>query len=252
MKGIVGNKNRKEENMKSKLLYPVLALAILALLTAGCTTNEATDPSSPQEPVLIPADTTLDSFEDGNTAFTVAGVTGAWQSGNDSADGGTSSVSSMVATSDSASDGSYSLKLTATINTSIAYPGSNYNTQVVIYDRIGYVTASMVFNNPVSFASNDFLRAGHRASSSGLSLRMFIYDTQNRFVYTGRYSLSTSWANASPGFLANFLVPSSETYTASDVLAKVKKIVFILDGRSYGASSATFDIFLDGILTGII
>jgi hypothetical protein len=107
----------------------------------------------------------------------------------------------------------------------------------------------MNFDNPVSFAANTVIEYGLMVSdTSSSAYRVFIYDTDNRYVSTNRMSLFTTWASAGPSFSPGFLVPAGETYTVTDVISKVKKVVWVFDYRSSGTGTKTFNIYIDRIM----
>jgi|GEM_PF-2950128 len=221
----------------------------LVLILSACG-KAASSPAVPTA-VVFASNVTIDSMEDGTLPFTFQSVTGGWSFGNDNGAGGTSSVDAFGTADETAISGTYSIKVTATVKAELAYPGSGYTALAPTYDKVGYVTASMYFDNPVSFASNTMLEYAHLVSdTNGMSYTVYIYDVNNRYIMcvNNNMPVYSSWASVGLTFASSFEVPAGETYTVSDVISNIKKIEWIFRYRSYGTSNKTLNIFIDRIM----
>jgi hypothetical protein len=235
--------------MKKILLFAVAAAAVAFY---GCASDSPSGPAAPTPtPVTLAAGQNLDDFEDNNLVFSGGGAAGSWVFGNDLADGGTSVITAAGIT-DVSFTGAYALKITATVNTIIAYPGSNMLTSLVVYNRVGYVTASMVFDRAVSLAQNAGMTYSLYVSDmSGLDYKICFLNSLNQSVYSASQSVTTSYSLLSYDF-SQFTVPSGAAYTAADVLKSVKKITFAIRYRTYADSAKGFNAYFDDFkLTGI-
>ncbi len=241
--------------MKKALVLTVVVLTAL-VFAFGCAENAPTDPQTAPTPtpVILAGTFTLSDFDSNTTTVIIGNTSARWISGTDASKGGTSVVNSMMpAMTPAAQTPLHSLSLDAVINSTldITSGSGDLTAQAPIADKMGYVFASMVFNDAVSLTSNAMggLSWYHSAvNNSGLSCKVYLYDAQGRFVFKSMGYVNNTWQGFGTCF-NEFSVPTGAEYTLEDVLSSLKTITWYYRIFTFGTSSLSTTISIDSVRT---
>lgn len=242
-------------HMKKAVALTVTVLTAL-VFAFGCAENTPTNPAAAPTatPVILGGIFTLSDFDGNTTAVLVGSTTGHWFSGTDAAEGGTSVVNSFgPSLYPTPQTVFHSLAISATINSTLTrtYGDGELTAMAPVADKVGYVSASLVFADAVSLTSNasgGLIWYQTASNSSGLLYRLYLYDTFGRYAYTGTYGSSITWQYGNPCF-ADFNVPSGANYTVNDVLSSLKKMTWYFRIFTYGNGTLSTTISLDSLRT---